>query len=79
MRWTTRAGLLLAIAAVWLLAAAASLWVAATTSYGPVLWVINRRGDEGVHVGDVAALADFAATALVVSICLVRLSRRRHQ
>jgi hypothetical protein len=71
--------LLLAIAGVWAVAAASSLWMAATTSYGPVLWVINERDEEGVHLGDVAALVDFAITAAVVSACLVVLARRRHQ
>ena len=71
--------MLVAIAAVWVVAAAASLWVAADTSYGPVVWVIDRRRDEGVHVGDLVALVDFAITAAIVSVCLVRLARRRRR
>jgi hypothetical protein len=71
--------LVVAIVAVWVLAAAATWWVAASTSYGPVLWVIDQRRDEGVHVGDVVALGLFAVTAAVVSTCLVVLARRRRQ
>ena len=80
MRRAARTATTLAIiAVVWGVAAAASLWVAFGTALGPVVWVIDQRHAEGVHVGDLVAVAVFGGLALVATVRLLRRWRQpRH-
>jgi hypothetical protein len=65
-----------AIAAVWALAAAAALWIAAETAVGPVVFVVSRSEAHGVHLGDLAGVAVCAAWALHATVVVLRWGRR---
>jgi hypothetical protein len=66
-----------AIAAIWVIAATVSLVLASKTAVGPVVLVISRREGHGIHLGDVAAVAVAGAWALLATVGLLRLARRR--
>ncbi len=66
-----------AIASIWAIAAGVSLFVAARTSIGPVVFVVSRAHAEGVHLGDLVAAGLSAAGASVATVAIVRGSRRR--
>jgi hypothetical protein len=61
MRWLFCAG-------AWLVANAAGLYVAAETSWGPVVVVLSER--HGVHVGDILAVLVGVAIATTVTVAV---------
>lgn len=65
---------LAAIAAVWIVAAAATLVVTRVTHVGPVL--LRLMPGHGVHLGDLGALIDATVAATVVTVVVVRRNRR---
>jgi hypothetical protein len=67
-----------AVVIVWLVAAAVSLLLAWKTAVGPVVLVLQRK-HHGVHVGDLAGVADCAAWALLLTVVLLGAARRRER
>lgn len=65
---------LLAIAAIWLVAAAASLLLAWQTAIGPVLWVL-QGGRHGVHLGDLVGVVAAVALATLATLRLMQADR----
>jgi hypothetical protein len=60
----------LACLAVWAVASAASLVVAAETSVGPVL--LSLTHNHGVHAGDVVAVLGGTAIAIIATLAILR-------
>lgn len=69
-RSAARAGRSVAVAAVWGVAAATVLVVAAFTRIGPVIYVIGNG--HGVHQGDALVAAVMSGLALLVSVAVLR-------